>query len=74
MSDMLARPRGTRLKRLALALSLLVAVAAPGIASAQLKKEAQALRNFSEELDEAAKAPDFVGLDDWRRGIDMLRD
>ena len=50
------------MKRLALALSLLVAVAAPGIASAQLKKEAQALRNFSEELDEAAKAPDFVGL------------
>jgi beta-lactamase class C len=35
---------------------------APASASAQLKKEAQALRNFAEELDEAAKAPDFVGL------------
>ena len=53
---------GTRLKRLALALSLLVAVVAPGAASAQLKKEAQALYNFGQELDEAAKAPDFVGL------------
>jgi beta-lactamase class C len=31
-------------------------------ASAQLTKEAQALRSFSEELDDAAKAPDFVGL------------
>lgn len=50
------------MKRLALSLSLLVAVLAPGAASAQLTKEAQALRNFSEELDEAAKAPDFVGL------------
>lgn len=50
------------MKRLALSLSLLVAVLAPGLASAQLTKEAQALRNFSEELDEAAKAPDFVGL------------
>jgi beta-lactamase class C len=31
-------------------------------ASAQLTKEAQALRSFAAELDGAAKAPDFVGL------------
>ncbi len=37
-----------------------LAVSAP--ASAQLKREAQAVRNFGMELDEASRAPDFVGL------------
>ncbi len=39
-----------------------VALLAPVSASAQLTKDAQALRNFAEELDGAATAPDFVGL------------
>ncbi|WP_337185436.1 hypothetical protein [Phenylobacterium sp.] len=38
----------------------LLLLAAP--ASAQLTREAQALRDFEALLDEAAKAPDFVGL------------
>jgi beta-lactamase class C len=50
------------LKFLALGLSMLVAALAPAPASAQLTKEAQALRSFAEELDDAATAPDFVGL------------
>ena len=50
------------MKFLALGLSMLVAALAPAPASAQLTKEAQALRSFAEELDDAATAPDFVGL------------
>ena len=38
------------------------ALLAPAIASAQLTKEAQALRAFTAELDGASTAPDFVGL------------
>jgi len=50
------------LRRLALALSFAVALLAPANASAQLTKEAQALRNFATDLDNASTAPDFVGL------------
>jgi beta-lactamase class C len=50
------------LKLFALCTSLVLAALAPATASAQLTKEAQALRVFAEELDDAAKAPDFVGL------------
>ncbi len=39
-----------------------VAALAPATAYAQLTKEAQAIHNFAEELDNAATAPDFVGL------------
>jgi beta-lactamase class C len=63
----LVMPRGRGLKDwtlrlLTLLISALVIALSPASASAQLKKDAQALRNFAEELDEAAKAPDFVGL------------
>jgi beta-lactamase class C len=50
------------LKLFALCTSLVLAALAPATASAQLTKEAQALRVFAAELDDAAKAPDFVGL------------
>jgi beta-lactamase class C len=50
------------LKLLALLSSLVLAVLAPATASAQLTKEAQALQNFAQELDNASTAPDFVGL------------
>jgi beta-lactamase class C len=46
----------------ALLTSAVLALLAHGPASAQLTKEAQALRSFAAELDDAAKAPDFVGL------------
>lgn len=52
---------GTPALRLAaLLLSALTVLAAP--ARAQLKPEYMALQHFSEELDNAATAPDFVGL------------
>jgi beta-lactamase class C len=50
------------LKLFALCTSLVLAALAPATASAQLTKEAQALRVFAAELDGAAKAPDFIGL------------
>jgi beta-lactamase class C len=50
------------LKLFALCTSLVLAALTPSTASAQLTKEAQALRVFAAELDDAAKAPDFVGL------------
>ncbi len=50
------------MRRLALALSFAVALLGPANASAQLTKEAQALRNFATDLDNASTAPDFVGL------------
>lgn len=50
------------MKLLAFCLSVSLALLAPGAASAQLTKEAQALRNFAQELDNASTAPDFVGL------------
>lgn len=50
------------MKLLALALSLSLALLAPATASAQLTKQAQALNAFAAELDNAATAPDFVGL------------
>jgi beta-lactamase class C len=50
------------LKLFALCTSLVLAALTPATASAQLTKEAQALRVFAAELDDAAKAPDFVGL------------
>ncbi|MEQ1781536.1 MAG: serine hydrolase domain-containing protein [Hyphomonadaceae bacterium] len=50
------------MRLLSLGLALGLALLAPATASAQLTKEAQALRNFSAELDGASTAPDFVGL------------
>lgn len=49
------------MRLLALFTSLLLVTFAPA-ASAQLTKEAQALESFAQELDSAARAPDFVGL------------
>lgn len=50
------------MRRLALLTSAVLTLLAHTPASAQLTKEAQALRSFAMELDDAAKAPDFVGL------------
>jgi beta-lactamase class C len=50
------------LRLLALLTSAVLTLLAHAPASAQLTKEAQALRSFAMELDDAAKAPDFVGL------------
>lgn len=50
------------MRRLVLCLSLCLVALAPAAASAQLTREAQALRDFARELDDAARAPDFVGL------------
>jgi beta-lactamase class C len=50
------------LRLLALLTSAVLSLLAHAPASAQLTKEAQALRSFAMELDDAAKAPDFVGL------------
>ena len=50
------------MRLLALLTSAVLTLLAHAPASAQLTKEAQALRSFAMELDDAAKAPDFVGL------------
>ena len=50
------------MRLLALLTSAVLSLLAHAPASAQLTKEAQALRSFAMELDDAAKAPDFVGL------------
>lgn len=50
------------MRLLALACCALLALCTPATASAQLTKEAQALQAFASELDNAATAPDFVGL------------
>ncbi len=53
---------GFFVKLSAVCLSVALALAAPGVASAQLTKEYQALAAFEAELDYASTAPDFVGL------------
>lgn len=59
---MMRRQRGGAVRTLFLSLFLMLAAALAPAASAQLKPEAMALRDFAAELDRASTAPDFVGF------------